>query len=124
MSHALLCVCETSEPKRMANTQVAAVPVALLLHAGRDALPQDVSGLYRDIALPMLADEEHAGRRGRVLLASNLVSDTRLSFTLRSLRSVIRPLTAATYSSHTPHPRTPSNPSSCPERRSRPTLPC
>lgn len=57
--------------------QAPAVPLAILLNLGRDALSQDISRLYRHIALPMLEDEEHAGRGSRVLLASNMVCTIR-----------------------------------------------
>lgn len=53
--------------------QAAALPLAVLLHLGGDALPQDLPGEHRYLALPLLAHAFHARRRGRVLLAPDLV---------------------------------------------------
>jgi len=51
----------TQATRCLADAKAAALSVAILLYAGRDALPQDISGFHRNIALPVLADEEHAG---------------------------------------------------------------
>lgn len=54
-------------------SQPPPLPLPLLLHLGGDALPQDLPGLHRHLALPLLEDEGHAGGGGRVLLAADMV---------------------------------------------------
>lgn len=54
-------------------TQPPTLPLPLLLHLRRHALPKDLPRLHRDLALPMLEDEVDARGGSRVLLASDMV---------------------------------------------------
>jgi hypothetical protein len=54
-------------------SQTPPIPLSLLFHLGRNALPQDLSRLDWNLTLLMLEDETYACGGSRILLASNMV---------------------------------------------------
>jgi len=56
-----------------ADFKTPPIPLSLLFHLGRNALPQDLPRLDWNFTLPMLENETYARGGSRVLLAADMV---------------------------------------------------